>query len=151
MAILQRLLHKYLAGREVFVPGEQLIMRRYILFDSDRLGLYIHHLCGLDHDALHNHPWKWSAALVFSGWYTEERATATPQTARRILRTGHINVISQRTFHRIAHVSPKGAWTLYVHGGRVQRDGFLTREDSGWTYRDARDVRFEDTRPTSRQ
>lgn len=145
---LPRILQKCFSGREIFIPGERVIMRRFIVFDSDYLGFYVHHVCGRDHESLHNHPWKWSAALVLTGWYAEERATIVSETARRVVRAGRVNLISQSTFHRIDDVSPKGAWTLYIHGARAQRDGFLTRAAAGWTYRDGSEVSFEATRPT---
>lgn len=145
-----RLLQKCFRGSEIFIPGGRVITRRFFIFDSDYFGVYIHHICGRDHESLHNHPWKWSAALVLSGWYTEERATAASQIVTRILSVGRINFISQGTFHRIKDVSPKGAWTIYVHGARAQRDGFLVKTGEDWTYRDAKEVRLEATRPLER-
>ena len=143
-------LQKCLPGREIFIPGKQLIMRRFIVFDSTHLGLYVHHICGRDHESLHNHPWKWSVALVLAGWYVEERATVTGQPMRRVVRAGRVNRISQDTFHRIDDVSPRGAWTFYLHGVRAQRDGFLTRTAGGWIYRDTSEVNLEATRPIRR-
>ena len=147
---LLTILQRCFSGREIFIPGERVIIRRIVGFDSDYLGVYVHHLCDRDHESLHNHPWKWSAALVLTGWYAEERATGAGQRVRRVVRAGRVNRISRSTFHRIDDVSPKGAWTLCIHGARVQGDGFLTRAAGGWTYRDAGEVSFESTRPMQR-
>jgi hypothetical protein len=145
---LARLLGKYLSGSEIFIPDQRVIMRRYIVLDCRYFGFYVHHLCGRDHESLHNHPWKWSLAFVIAGSYSEERATADNNIVRRLIRTGRINFISQNTFHRINDVSPKGAWTVYIHGPRAQRDGFLMRVSEAWIYRDAKEVTLEATRPT---
>jgi hypothetical protein len=144
---LLTILGRFLSSSEIFIPGDRVIMRRFVVFDSNYCGLYIHHICGQDHEALHNHPWRWSAALVLAGWYAEDRATTTNQVARRILRAGRVNFISQSTFHRIDHVRPKGAWTFYIHGPRAQRDGFLIKTGEVWTYRDASEAQLEATRP----
>src|ERR1035441_2107387 len=97
---LLRILRKCLRGSEIFIPGERVIMRRFVVFDSDHFGLYIHHICGRDHESLHNHPWKWSAALVLAGWYAEDRATMAQQIVRRVVHAGRVNLISKSTFHR---------------------------------------------------
>jgi hypothetical protein len=147
--MLLKPLRRWLNGREIFIPGDRVIMRRFVVFDSDFLGLYVHQICARDHEALHNHPWRWSAALVLSGWYSEERATESGSTEMRIARAGSVNFFSQKTFHRIDRVADQSAWTLYVHGRRAQRDGFLIKGENGWTYRDAADVNLEATRPTT--
>lgn len=146
--MLLKPLRQWLDGREIFIPGDRVIMRRFVVFDSDVFGLYVHQICARDHEALHNHPWSWSAALVLSGWYFEERAKESGGTETRIARAGSVNFFSQKTFHRILGVADAGAWTLYVHGRRTQRDGFLIKAENGWIYRDAVDVNFEATRPT---
>ncbi|SRR6266536_3971013 len=144
---LARIIQKYLSGSEIFIPDERVIMRRFVVVDCSHFGVYIHQICGQDHESLHNHPWKWSVALVIAGSYSEERAVADNGVVKRLIRAGRINFISKNTFHRINDVSPKGAWTIYIHGPRAQCDGFLTKVSEAWIYRDASEVTLEVTRP----
>ena len=95
-----------------------------------RFGLYLHGFRRSDDaDDLHNHPWAWAASLILTGGYSEERLTdRNDELVRREYTPGSINILNERTFHRI-DLNPFAGptWTLFLTGPRVQGWGFLTR------------------------
>ncbi len=81
-------------------------------------------------DALHNHPFKWWWSLVLSGGYLEIRPPSREHPVFCIYRPGDRNGMrGPGTFHRIESVRPR-TWTLFVHGPRITRWGFLRRDGS---------------------
>ena len=82
---------------------------------SDSLNLYLHRFHRSDDDqALHSHPWKWSASLVLAGGYIEERRQGD-RVIRRTVRPGQINVIPAGTYHRV-DLLEHDCWSLFVAG-----------------------------------
>jgi hypothetical protein len=85
--------------------------------------IYLHYFHRGDQDtALHNHPWGYSASLVLTNGYLEDRWDPHNKVViKRELKPGSINVIRANDFHRVDLRDPsKGAWTLFVSGPRVQ-------------------------------
>lgn len=115
--------------------GTDLYMGRWWLFnpypantsggDRDRwqfpISIRIHHICRADSDRhLHDHPWN-ARTIIIKGGYIEKRIgdkthmRPTGDTAR--LRFGE--------YHRITHVQPGGAWTIFITGKYRGTWGFL--------------------------
>lgn len=97
-----------------------------------RFAVFLHeyHRCDAER-WLHDHPWSWAIGIPLVGGYTEERLAGFELPGRktvRHVRRWRLNVIRCRDFHRIAGVEP-GTWTLFIHGPRVKRWGFLVERD----------------------
>jgi len=105
-------------------------LHRFYLFGSGTtFGVFLHHFVGSDAPHIfHDHPWPWGLSLVLRGGYTEERcAGASAPVTRRTLRPGRLNLLRPGTFHRVELRDHRPAWTLFVHGPKVRRWGFLDR------------------------
>lgn len=124
-------LERYYVGR---ILGVQFYLHRFVSADGDR--------------EVHDHPWRWSAALVLAGGYVEERMRWLDmdmgwQSYFRRLFPGCLNRFSPRTFHQIVTVKPE-TWTLFMHGHRVKKWGFLRRDESGVRYHQPHTVGTDD-------
>jgi hypothetical protein len=65
-------------------------------------------------------------SLVLRGGYLEERrGRDDPATTRRWLPPGRLNLLLPGVFHRVELRDGRAAWTLFVHGRKVRRWGFL--------------------------
>lgn len=119
-------LERYFVGR---VAGVTVYLHRFLAADGDR--------------EVHDHPWRWSLAWVLTGGYREERLRhLDPERGwssdfRRI-GPWRPNLLTARSFHRIVAPQPE-TWTLFVHGPRVKRWGFLEAPSGagGASYRPA--------------
>jgi hypothetical protein len=73
----------------------------------------------------HNHPFKWSLALILSGGYIEERwDPETGYTLSRKLKPWSLNWIRHDTYHRVDLIGDD-CWTLFIMGPKVHGWGFL--------------------------
>lgn len=109
------------------VDGE-VYMERYWLFNpypsskaerrwwKDVLpSIRIHRILREDQD-LHDHPWN-ARTVILRGWYREEREADCVLMCRThfYFRTrGQTTRLRFGEYHRIAAVSPGGAWTLFI-------------------------------------
>lgn len=156
MAIWKRLLHKAsarLSGLLVVAKDGRVLLERFRLLETPRLGVYLHRLVGadLDPNVFHDHPWSWSASLILAGGYIEERPGFGEENRQRRFRPGYINRIDRDTFHRITWISEGGAWSLYCRGKQVKKDGFLIRSgEQGLAYRPAEEAALEQKVPFNR-
>lgn len=109
--------------------GAPKLHRRYLLGTGKTFGVFLHHFVGSDEpDVFHDHPWTWGVSLVLRGGYVEERCDRTGGSlVRRVLRPGRLNVLRPGDFHRVELRGGRPAWTLFVHGPKVRRWGFLDR------------------------
>lgn len=137
------------------IPGKSardLYLSRFYLYpphtagesdqDSDEAwGISLHHFHRSDEDLeLHNHPWGWGFSIILTGGYEEERRVENSgygtRVAQATFRPGRFNIIRANDFHRVLLLDPKnGAWTLFVHGPRIQDWGFwdpLTNIYEAW-------------------
>ena len=89
--------------------------------------LFLHHFVGSDPaESVHSHPWRWSASLILSGGYREERCTETGAREVRDYRPGDVNVLRPDDRHRIDLLGPD-CWTLFLVGDYAQPWGFSPR------------------------
>jgi quercetin dioxygenase-like cupin family protein len=89
--------------------------------------LFLHHFVASDQDdAVHSHPWGWSASLILSGGYREERCSPHGQRTTRELHPGDVNIIEANDKHRIDLIA-KDCWTLFLAGNYQQPWGFAPR------------------------
>ena len=98
---------------------------------DDRKGpvaLYLHRFHrGDDDDDLHDHPWKWSIAIILAGGYSEERRVrGTDRVIRRAIKPWTINVIRGDDFHRVDLIEDD-SWSLFIAGPRVSSWSFWDR------------------------
>ena len=102
-------------------------IHRYYLFGTGKtFGVFVHHFVGDDAPAMfHDHPWSWGISLVLRGGYIEERREPDGRVAKRLLRPGRLNWLRPGMFHRVELRDRRPAWTLFVHGPKVTRWGFL--------------------------
>lgn len=97
------------------------------------IGLYLHRFHRGDKDReLHNHPWRWSCALVLAGGYVEERRVRD-NVVRRDVKPGRLNWIGHDDFHRVDLRGPE-AWTLFLAGPKVSSWGFWNRATGAFTH-----------------
>lgn len=115
--------------RLIDIDGKPYLERYYVgkLFG---ITFYLHRFVAADGDRdVHDHPWGRAAALLLCGGYTEERLQWFDidggwLAVDRELRPLRLNWIGARVFHRIAKAEPE-TWTLFMHGKRVKKWGFL--------------------------
>ena len=107
--------------------GEAKIQRHYLLGTGKTSGVFLHRFLGSDEPGrFHDHPWTWGLSLILRGGYVEERRRREdPATTRRWLGPGRINLIRPHVFHRVELRDGRPAWTLFIHGPKVRRWGFL--------------------------
>jgi len=102
---------------------------------------FLHHFFRGDADeAVHNHPWSWSASLILTGGYREDRWDPEQKAlGTRYFFPGDVNVIRRDDFHRVTLLTPeRGCWTLFLATGRVEEKsdhdwGFLDPETEQYT------------------
>lgn len=154
-----------LPAREIFREGGKPYLERYYLGQLFGWTFYLHRfLAGDDGEDVHDHPWWLSWSLILSGRYWETRVRRIDgdgvKTRVRRYRPGMINVIRGTDFHRIDLPEGGEVWTLFAHGRRTRRWGFLRwfAEPEGLLIdytlhpeRTARELRWHETAPTGQQ
>lgn len=122
----------------ITTAGDPYLSRFYIArHPKTRFGqlpsVYLHffHRGDLDRE-LHNHPWERSWSFILWGGYREERRVGD-QIVVRELRPGMWNRLDANDFHRVDLLDPRGCWSLFFAGDRVQNWGFWNRESSLYT------------------
>lgn len=121
--------------RRIDREGGQRYLERYWLGRLLGCTAYLHRFVAEDADHwVHDHPWRWSIAIVLTGHYIEERLrwwspiTGWQSHTRKIGGWRRINCIGPADFHRITKTRPE-TWTLFIHGPRIEGKGwgFLER------------------------
>ncbi len=147
-----------LPARLICVDDAPYLERYYVgsLFGAT---VYLHRFVSPDQDRhVHDHPWPWAVSIVLVGHYIEESVRwLTPDAgwvARYVRRCWwRPNLLNARSLHRIHTASPD-TWTLFVHGPRRKRWGFLEPAEQGATYRqpldDKASIGWETTAPPGR-
>lgn len=115
--LLRLLIHGYIQPKK----GEPKDPKPY------RINIYLHRFFRHDEDRhLHNHPWKWSFAIVLWGGYIEEkRNRKTGKIRTRRVWPGMINILGPKDFHRITALKGRETWSLFFAGGKAGVWGFL--------------------------
>lgn len=128
--------------------GPERYLERYHLAElfGGAVTAYLHRFVAEDADEwVHDHPWRWSLAIVLTGGYVEERLiwfdplTGWAARWRRIGGWRRLNLIRGGDFHRITKSQPE-TWTLFIHGPRVKGWGFLSSIEKGAVYHQPHDV-----------
>jgi len=115
---------KFLLWLTARLPVEEIahqgvkFMERYYVVTAFGWRVYIHRFIGSDPDGVHDHPWRFGASLILSGWYYEQRR-------ERIYTRRWFNVVNGDTFHRIIVPAGQEAWSLFAHNARCKEWGFL--------------------------
>jgi hypothetical protein len=84
--------------------------------------IFLHHFLASDPSVeVHSHPWDWSASLILTGGYREERCVGTGVDHRRVreYRPGDVNVLTATDRHRVDLLSGD-CWTLFLAGSFQQ-------------------------------
>lgn len=139
--MLRRLLHwfasKYPASRVIYDRGGvSPYLSRWYLHDHRRgkgIAVFLHKFHRGDDDMeCHNHPWRWSIAIILSGGYVEERREGD-RVVSRIVRPGTINAIRATDFHRVDLLSDE-SWSLFIAGPKTGKSwGFWNRFTNEFT------------------
>lgn len=119
----------HLPARLIRIDGQP-YLERYYLGSLFGVTAYLHRFVAPDQDRhVHDHPWPWAASLILAGHYIEETVRWftpsggwQPHYVRRCW--WRPNLLGARTLHRIHSAAPD-TWTLFVHGRRCKRWGFL--------------------------
>jgi hypothetical protein len=124
--------------------GKPKVHRHYLIGSGKTFGVFLHHFVGSDEpDVLHDHPWNWGVALVVRGGYFEDRCQRPgSERARRWLGPGRLNVLQPGVFHRVELRDSRAAWTLFVHGRKTRRWGFLDLVTGLFRYWSPADPRY---------
>lgn len=103
--------------------------------------MFLHDIHTADGDRhLHNHPWRWSVAVILSGGYTERRRLWGIEL-RNTYAVGDVNILRPGDYHSIISVLPDtrtlfiaGAevndWGFWVDGIHVPHDEYMRRSDA---------------------
>ena len=118
---------KWPTRSDILAPdGRVKIQRYYLVGRGNTFGLFLHRFAGSDSPTvLHDHPWAWAFSLVLAGGYREHRRRTDGTTFSRWLRPGRLVVIRPTDFHCVELRDGRAAWTLFLHGPKVRRWGFL--------------------------
>ena len=77
--------------------------------------IFLHHFVASDpNDQVHSHPWGWSASLILTGGYREERCVDGRARVREY-RPGDVNVIEADDQHRVDLLA-SDCWTVFLAG-----------------------------------
>ena len=102
--------------------------------------VYLHRFVASDPGrGLHNHPWRSAFSLILSGKYEEIRMADSNKDnvlQTRQMRSGRLNWINGRVFHRINLINNKEVWTLFIHGPKAKSWGFLQRRKQCYAFHD---------------
>lgn len=99
--------------------------------------IFLHHFVASDpDDAVHSHPWGWSASLILAGGYREERCLPDGTMLVQEYHPGDLNVIEADDKHRIDLLSAD-CWTLFLAGDFQQAWQFAPRCSGGVGGQDA--------------
>lgn len=136
--ILERALYKltaYLPCRIIRGFANEPYLERYKFASLGPVRVFIHRFVASDPDrGIHDHPWDWSFSLVLTGGYNEvrmmRRGDPTSVIQRRI-RPFTVNIIRGHDFHRIVLPEGRTAWSMFFHGPRTKRWGFLEQMPDG--------------------
>ena len=78
--------------------------------------VFLHHFVASDSDdAVHSHPWGWSASVILVGGYREERCDSDGQMTVTEYLPGSINVLKADDKHRIDLLA-KDCWSVFLAG-----------------------------------
>lgn len=116
--------------------GTRRYLERYYLGDLLGMRFYLHRF--VDHDpdrGLHDHPWRWAASIVLSGFYYETRRWSCSAVR-------WFNFLTGDTFHRVLLPTdrfgrhPRECWTLFFHDASDDKTpwGFLRPVNGFDTY-----------------
>jgi hypothetical protein len=82
--------------------------------------IFLHHFLASDpSDAVHSHPWGWSASLILVGGYREHRCQAGGGVIVRDYRPGDVNVLAADDRHRIDLLA-SDCWSVFLAGDFAQ-------------------------------
>ena len=115
--------------RAITPQGEAYLTRFYLAGwrpDNriDAPSIYLHHFVASDpDDAVHSHPWAWSASLILVGGYRETRCLPNGARVQREYLPGDMNVILANDRHRIDLIE-RDCWTLFLAGPFLQAWSF---------------------------
>lgn len=134
--MIRKALFHYTAGKpcRLIQSNDNRYLERYYVGCLLGMTFYIHRFVASDGDrALHDHPWKFCAALCLAGGYREKRLRwFNPETGydciERQIRPGKLNVIRISNFHQILETTPD-TWTLFMHTQKVKAWGFLNKQN----------------------
>lgn len=140
------MIRRFLMGLSARLPAREITrgdgepyLERYYVGRLFGWTFYLHRFLSGDEGVhLHDHPWRLSWSLILCGRYRETRLRRIDgdgvHTRQRRFRPGRLNIIRGTDFHRIDLPDGREAWTLFVHGRRIRRWGFLFWEqvDRDW-------------------
>lgn len=102
-------------------------LKRFYIFRSRLVSVFIHQFWMSDPDHAHDHPWD-NFTFILRGGYHETSADGTSVWRKR----GYFKYRNGEVFHRLA-IGPHAAGqclTLFIHGREKRKWGYLT--PAGW-------------------
>lgn len=89
--------------------------------------IFLHHFVASDpDDAVHSHPWGWSASLILAGGYREERCALDGALTVREYHPGDVNIINADDKHRIELLTAD-CWSLFLAGDFLKQWQFAPK------------------------
>lgn len=111
--------------KEIRSKEGELHFKRFAIFQTPRLSLYIHRLFKEDQDAhLHNHPWNF-LTLVLRGCYFAEAEDGHWY----LKRPGTWSRMTRDHYHKIAEIDEGPVTTLFLAYGEWQPWGYLVGDE----------------------
>lgn len=119
----------FLKAKAIKGPHGEPYLERYMLARIGGKTFFLHRFLASDPDrGLHDHPWDLSWSLIVGGGYKEKRLMmrdGKPWMTVRRLSAGMVNVIRGDDFHQVVMEPGRPAWTIFCHGPRVKKWGFV--------------------------
>lgn len=116
-----------LGAKMIWRGNQPYIARIYLTPWWSPWQLYLHRIMVSD-DAMHNHPWTWSASVLLEGSYdetTSDRLCGWWYWRERKVRW--FNFISAHRWHALT-LRNGGVWTLFLTGRRTRLWGFMDQD-----------------------
>lgn len=137
MSFLNSLLYKisgYLKCKQIKGELGQPYLERYMVARWGKNGentIFLHRFLDSDSDqGVHDHPWN-SKSFIVAGGYMEERLVRDDncivggEIVLKDIKPLTFNTINKDDYHRIILKEKTPAWTLFYHGPRVKKWGFI--------------------------
>lgn len=117
-------------GRE---DADRVYLTRYIIFQSERISIFLHKFSESDYDDMHDHPWDFYSFILWGG-YNEQTPLKNRDGSESRYRNNEFIKPGRLIFRKAEHIhrvvlreGNKKAWSLVVTLKKRKKWGFFTK------------------------